>query len=239
MTEKLDEDFVLLLAQVTSSSAKFTKHLNIRIEQWVQKLQQSVANPIWKKHRNEYALVFADMVRNSALKEPFIRMPPEGPLPKLARADVLSIQFPILSTCSSRLKSPLRETRPVLKPANRVAFSPSPHKLRQPRSPSFGTDEGMLFNASEEVSKRMLHSSGNYKKRSTSLLPTADNIALLAQQLEEANRREAVLQETIASQAKTIKEQQAVIATLQAKARTVDPDPLVIDEYPEQEVPAT
>jgi hypothetical protein len=88
MTEKLDEDFTQLISEVTSGYSKFTKHLHIRIEQWVQKLQQSVTNTVWKKHRNEYALVLADMVRNQALREPFVRVPPEGPLPKLSRIDV-------------------------------------------------------------------------------------------------------------------------------------------------------
>lgn len=88
MTDKLDEDFAQLIGEITASYMKFSKHLHIRIEQWVQKLQQSVTNTVWKKHRNEYALVLAYMVRNKALSDPFVKVPPEGPLPKLSKIDV-------------------------------------------------------------------------------------------------------------------------------------------------------
>ena len=67
------------------------------------------------------------------------------------------------------------------------------------------------------MNKHFIHPFSASKKRSTSLLPTADNLSQLSQQLEAAYLREAALQSTVATQAQTIKEQQAVIAALQAR----------------------
>ena len=208
MTEKLDEDFALMMSEVTGALSKFNKHLHIRVEQWMQKLQQTVTNTVWKKHRNEYALVLVDMVRSNALKEPFVKVPPEGPLPKLSKID-----FPVLST-SRRSKSPLGDTQ--LPKTRTVAFSPPPGK--QPRSPSFGREENQVLAKGKEImSKHFIHPLTSSKKRSASFLPTVDSMSILTQQLEESRKREEALQETIASQAQTIREQQQMIAALQAK----------------------
>lgn len=71
------------------------------------------------------------------------------------------------------------------------------------------------------MEKHFIHPLGGSKKRSTSLLPTVDNISLLLQQLEEARKREEALQETVAAQTNTIREQQATIAALQARLNSV------------------
>ncbi len=67
------------------------------------------------------------------------------------------------------------------------------------------------------MEKHFIHPLGGSKKRSASLLPTVDNMTLLIQQLEEARKREEALQETVATQTNTIREQQATIAALQAR----------------------
>lgn len=84
----------------------------------------------------------------------------------------------------------------------------------------------------EIMEKHFIHPLGGSKKRSSSLLPTADNVAILVQQLEEARKREEALQETIATQTRTIREQQATIAALQARASAVSslPNPEIPED---------
>ena len=75
----------------------------------------------------------------------------------------------------------------------------------------------MVVKGKEIMSRHFIHPLTASKKRSASFLPTVDSVALLTQQLEEARKREESLQDTIAAQTKTIKEQQEVIEELRAR----------------------
>lgn len=46
-------------------------------------------NKVWKKNRNLYAKELLNMVNVSKLREPFTKMPPDGPLPKFNKYDIV------------------------------------------------------------------------------------------------------------------------------------------------------
>ena len=85
---KLDGEFAATMIEIEQLYEKFPKQDKIRIQQWSKKLCQVASNPAWKRNRNLYAEILLDMIYNSNLEEPFSRIPPEGPLPIINRANV-------------------------------------------------------------------------------------------------------------------------------------------------------
>ena len=95
---KLDSEFAATMIGIFPSEIeqlfeKFPKHEKIRIQQWVhpkqsKKLCQVTTNLAWKRNRNTYADILLEMVYNTNLEPPFNKIPPEGPLPVINRANV-------------------------------------------------------------------------------------------------------------------------------------------------------
>lgn len=50
-------------------------------------------NPAWKRNRNTYADILLEMVYNTNLEPPFNKIPPDGALPVINRANVQATQF--------------------------------------------------------------------------------------------------------------------------------------------------
>eukprot|EP00825_Cyclidium_porcatum_P008679 TRINITY_DN14332_c0_g1_i2.p1 TRINITY_DN14332_c0_g1~~TRINITY_DN14332_c0_g1_i2.p1 ORF type:complete len:365 (-),score=72.68 TRINITY_DN14332_c0_g1_i2:107-1201(-) len=88
--EILDDDFIKTMLVVEQKYQIMTKHEKIRIEQWTEKLCQVTSNIIWKKNRNQYAKQLLENVLHNKLELPFSKMPPEGPLPKFDKIDILT-----------------------------------------------------------------------------------------------------------------------------------------------------
>ncbi|EAR83943.2 hypothetical protein TTHERM_00773530 (macronuclear) [Tetrahymena thermophila SB210] len=86
--QQLDDEFVNVMLEVEQKYTILSKHERIRIEQWTKKLCTVTTNKIWKKNRNLYAKELLSMVIASKLREPFTRMPPDGPLPKFNKYDI-------------------------------------------------------------------------------------------------------------------------------------------------------
>lgn len=90
---RLDGEFAATMIEVEQLYEKFPKQEKIRIQQWSKKLCQVTTNPAWKRNRNTYAEILLEMVYNSNLEEPFNKIPPEGALPIINRANVSAMQF--------------------------------------------------------------------------------------------------------------------------------------------------
>ncbi|EAS03988.1 hypothetical protein TTHERM_00459250 (macronuclear) [Tetrahymena thermophila SB210] len=86
--ERLDEEFNSAIQIIENQLVKFNKHEKIRIDQWIKKLCQVTSNLVWKQNRNLYVKVLQDMVSNTTMYEPFTKVPPEGPLPRLTKFDI-------------------------------------------------------------------------------------------------------------------------------------------------------
>ena len=74
--KELDEEFVLMLAHIEAEYEKFNKHIQIRIEKWVEKLVSCDENLIWKRNRNNYIKILAEMVEANWVGIMFSKMPP-------------------------------------------------------------------------------------------------------------------------------------------------------------------
>ncbi|KAL4442371.1 hypothetical protein ABPG74_005712 [Tetrahymena malaccensis] len=86
--ERLDIEFNSTIQLIENQLLKFNKHEKIRIDQWIKKLCQVTSNLVWKQNRNLYVKVLQDMVSNTTMYEPFTKVPPEGPLPRLTKFDI-------------------------------------------------------------------------------------------------------------------------------------------------------
>ncbi|KAL4470093.1 hypothetical protein ABPG72_008752 [Tetrahymena utriculariae] len=86
--ERLDMEFNSTIQLIENQLLKFNKHEKIRIDQWIKKLCQVTSNLVWKQNRNLYVKVLQDMVSNTTMYEPFTKVPPEGPLPRLTKFDI-------------------------------------------------------------------------------------------------------------------------------------------------------
>ena len=77
----MDSVFASCLSEIEKSYLVLPKTSRIRVERWVEKLAATGNNPVWKRHRNDYAKLLLTMVSNRTLNAPFNAIPPEGPLP--------------------------------------------------------------------------------------------------------------------------------------------------------------
>ena len=85
--DPLDEEFIQLMLEVENGYSELSKHEKVRIEQWVtpmqsKKLCQVTTNALWKKNRNKYASQLLGQVKEGKLLDPFVKVPPEGPIPQ-------------------------------------------------------------------------------------------------------------------------------------------------------------
>lgn len=49
---------------------------------------QLTTNLVWKQNRNLYSKVLLEMVKSKSITEPFIKVPPDGSLPRLTIYDI-------------------------------------------------------------------------------------------------------------------------------------------------------
>lgn len=87
--DPIDEEFIKYMLEIEQKYVHFKKHDKIRIEQWTKKLCQVTSNPIWKKNRNLYAKLLLQNVLSRSLNDPFNKGPPEGPLAKLNKVEIV------------------------------------------------------------------------------------------------------------------------------------------------------
>ncbi|KRX08982.1 hypothetical protein PPERSA_08185 [Pseudocohnilembus persalinus] len=88
-SKKLDDEFVNYLHQAQKNLNEFSKHEKIRIELWLKKLCEVTTNPIWKQNRNLYITILLEMLQNGIVWEPFTHVPPDGPLQRLSKYDLI------------------------------------------------------------------------------------------------------------------------------------------------------
>mmetsp|Transcript_28632 Transcript_28632/g.50907 ORF Transcript_28632/g.50907 Transcript_28632/m.50907 type:complete len:202 (+) Transcript_28632:364-969(+) len=81
--KKLDAEFAYQIARVTENLTSYSKHQQVRIKQWITKLQSVEEHPAWRKNRNKYAELLATMTEMLVLQDPFAKVPPAGPLQTL------------------------------------------------------------------------------------------------------------------------------------------------------------
>ena len=77
-SEQLNEDFVNILQKIEKKLCFFSKHQQIRIEKWVEKLIQQDETYQWQKNRNNYMMLLEAMVQNGKIQDPFDKMPPSN-----------------------------------------------------------------------------------------------------------------------------------------------------------------
>jgi hypothetical protein len=84
-SRELDLQYLALREQIINSKyyTHITKHLRIRLNGWMQKLDQIITNSIWKKNRNTYAKLINLMCECEVVVEPFNSLPPQNDVPKL------------------------------------------------------------------------------------------------------------------------------------------------------------
>ncbi|TMW57345.1 hypothetical protein Poli38472_003270 [Pythium oligandrum] len=116
-----------LLARVQELNVHSTKHQQIRVNHWVRKLlDQPVSNPAWLKNVMEHAATLLQMMLTGVVEEPFVKMPPQGPLPSLPRHKVARLvtrsgSSSALIRESDRRLASISKARPVFHPTSRPA----------------------------------------------------------------------------------------------------------------------
>mmetsp|Transcript_15737 Transcript_15737/g.44037 ORF Transcript_15737/g.44037 Transcript_15737/m.44037 type:complete len:379 (-) Transcript_15737:1-1137(-) len=84
--EPLDKEFERLKEVIIKRQPLYTRVLQVRIRQWLEKLSEvTTNNKTWRKNRNKYALLMLEQLRRGRLEEPFDKGPPGGPLPTLPK----------------------------------------------------------------------------------------------------------------------------------------------------------
>jgi hypothetical protein len=78
--DTLDRSFFGIIKEIQKSYISFPKVQRLRIEKWVEKLLTVTGNITWRKHRNSYAKLLLNMVITKAISDPFLSLPPDGPL---------------------------------------------------------------------------------------------------------------------------------------------------------------
>jgi hypothetical protein len=68
-----------------------SKHVQIRLEGWVGKLDEVTANALWKRNRNNYAKLINLVCECEIVVDPFLALPPHHDLPKLTRHAINSV----------------------------------------------------------------------------------------------------------------------------------------------------
>ena len=75
---ELDQEFGQTVDKVEKHllGAK-SRHIVVRVRQWVEKMSQPMPNIPWKRNRNQYALILEDMLSHGCgLDDPFDKLPP-------------------------------------------------------------------------------------------------------------------------------------------------------------------
>lgn len=70
-----------ILTKIERKYLIFNRHVQIRIEKWVEKLLRYDENTVWRRIRNNYITVLYEMVNRKKIEGIFLRMPPEKDLP--------------------------------------------------------------------------------------------------------------------------------------------------------------
>ena len=70
-----------ILTNIERKYLIFNRHVQIRIEKWVEKLLRYDENTVWRRIRNNYITVLYEMVNRKKIEGIFLRMPPEKDLP--------------------------------------------------------------------------------------------------------------------------------------------------------------
>ncbi|OQR86237.1 protein kinase [Achlya hypogyna] len=81
----LDDELVCILMEIERIYLHYPKHIQIRIERWVDKISEPIVNVQWKRNANYYAMLLLDMTRSGVFRAPFDRNPGHGPLATLPR----------------------------------------------------------------------------------------------------------------------------------------------------------
>ena len=76
-----------MLTQIEDQYRKFNRHIQIRIEKWVELLVQCDENLLWKKSRNLYIELLYEMVERDWVGAMFLRMPPASGIPNLKEGE--------------------------------------------------------------------------------------------------------------------------------------------------------
>lgn len=92
-SKELDLHYLLLREQIVTSGyySRISKHLRIRLNGWLKKLDHIIANPIWKKNRNNYSKLMNLMCECEVIVEPFLSLPPHADVPKLEKHHINKI----------------------------------------------------------------------------------------------------------------------------------------------------
>ncbi|OQR95430.1 hypothetical protein THRCLA_07868, partial [Thraustotheca clavata] len=81
----LDDELVCILMEIERIYLHYPKHVQIRIERWVEKVTEPIVNVQWKRNANLYAMLLLEMTRTGNFRPPFDHNPPTGPLATLPR----------------------------------------------------------------------------------------------------------------------------------------------------------
>ena len=91
LRDSLDSEFEMLIAEITLLANKADKYHKIRVQSWVNKLEEYTNKVEWKKNRNLHAIWLLDMLLNEKLEEPYNKFAKENePLPLLNKPNVFS-----------------------------------------------------------------------------------------------------------------------------------------------------
>jgi hypothetical protein len=64
------------------------RHVRIRLKNWIQRLDQIISNPVWKRNRNHYIKLMSLMCHCEIVLAPFNQLPPKGDLPPLTKHQI-------------------------------------------------------------------------------------------------------------------------------------------------------
>jgi len=86
----LDIEYLELKDHIVASSyfGTVSKHLRIRLDNWLSKLDTIIANITWKRNRNNYAKLIDLMCECETVVEPFTALPPQGDVPKMNKHQI-------------------------------------------------------------------------------------------------------------------------------------------------------
>ena len=124
----LDAQFSALVHDVQQRLSLLARGPTIRVEKWLRKLHDPVANVTWKRTRNDYARLLRHNLRLGATSPPFDRAPGDGPLRNLLpdekarfRGDGFGVRKP---TPSGRVVLGANETERKARPGKKTKCEP-------------------------------------------------------------------------------------------------------------------
>jgi hypothetical protein len=83
--EDVEYEFIRKQIEESSFFVNASRHISIRLHNWVDRLDKISSNKVWVANRNNYIKLLNLMCHCEYLTNPFLQLPPECDLPNLRK----------------------------------------------------------------------------------------------------------------------------------------------------------